>query len=80
MIRTYARENAHQRGNLGTAQAGTVASAIKYLAKMLMTNATPDFRSRLDMNVVRQRLTDERGLGEPLITEFLADIPGMKAN
>ena len=33
MIRIYARENATQRGNGSTAVAGTVASAIRYLAK-----------------------------------------------
>jgi uncharacterized protein (UPF0218 family) len=37
MIRMYANENATQRGNTGTAIAGTVASAIKYLAKALLT-------------------------------------------
>ena len=38
MIRVYARENATQRGNTGTAMAGTVASAIRFLAKAILTN------------------------------------------
>jgi hypothetical protein len=37
MIRIYGRENATQRGNSGTAQVGTVAAALRYLAKAIMT-------------------------------------------
>jgi len=36
MIRVYARENATQRGNMGTALAGMVASAVRFLAKAIM--------------------------------------------
>ena len=37
-IRIYARENATQRNN-GTSQTGTVASAIRFLAKAIMVNS-----------------------------------------
>lgn len=37
MIRVYATENATQRGNSSTAIAGSVASAIRFLAKAMMT-------------------------------------------
>jgi hypothetical protein len=39
MIRVYARENATQRGNSSTAVAGTVASAVRFLAKGIMTGS-----------------------------------------
>jgi hypothetical protein len=39
MIRVYARENATQRGNSGTAFAGSVAAAIKFIAKAILTGS-----------------------------------------
>jgi hypothetical protein len=80
MIRMYANENATQRGNSGTAIAGSVASAVHFIAKALLTGLTPDFRSDLDLEKARRHLTGEAGLGEPLVTEFLADIPGINKN
>jgi hypothetical protein len=43
MIRIYATENATQRGNSGTAQAGTVASAIRFLVKGILTGNVSGF-------------------------------------
>jgi ParB-like chromosome segregation protein Spo0J len=80
LIRIYARENATQRGNSATAQVGTVASALRYLAKSLLVGATREIPSSTDVGVARQRLTDSRGLGEPIITGFLANIPGVNEN
>jgi hypothetical protein len=37
MIRVYARENATQRGNTGTATAGMIASAVRFLGKAILT-------------------------------------------
>jgi hypothetical protein len=37
MIRVYARENATQRGQSSTALTGTVAAAMKYVAKAILT-------------------------------------------
>jgi hypothetical protein len=45
---------ATQRGNSGTAIAGSVASAVKFLVKMLLTGVTRDFTTDLDLDVVRQ--------------------------
>jgi hypothetical protein len=46
MIRIYARENATQRGGTGTALAGSVASALRYLTKRLLTGG--DLSLKLD--------------------------------
>ena len=34
MIRVYAQENATQRGNMGTAQIGSIASTLKFLTRL----------------------------------------------
>ncbi len=85
MIRMYANENATQRGNNGTAIAGSVASAVRFIAKGLLTGTdSPDFRrvfaSAHATEQAQNVLTSERGLGEPPITAFLADIPGVNKN
>jgi hypothetical protein len=66
MLRTYpgtgrdhspcpiARENATQRGNLGTAQVGSVASAVRFIAKLILGGAvTVEFNSDIDIDRVR---------------------------
>jgi hypothetical protein len=65
-------------GNLGasTAQIGTVASALRYLAKEVIMGAAPRFGSRGDLADLRARLV-KGGVGEPLIADFLADVPGV---
>jgi ParB-like chromosome segregation protein Spo0J len=80
LIRIYARENATQRGNSGTAQVGTVASALRYLAKQLMLDVTREIPRDIDIDKARQHLTSGRGLGEPIITGFLENIPGVNEN
>jgi hypothetical protein len=80
LIRIYAMENATQRGQSGTAQVGTVAAALRFLAKQVMVGLTPDFRSDKDMSKVRSHLTAGDGVGEPLITEFLQKVPGINKN
>ena len=47
MIRVYANENATQRGNTSAAVAGTVAAAVRFLAKLLL-GVTPE-RMRSDV-------------------------------
>lgn len=82
MIRIYATENATQRGNSSTAIAGSVASAIRFLVKAVMTgnlSGIPE-RSRRGLETTRGQLETDRGLGEPIITEFLDGIPGIKKN
>jgi hypothetical protein len=83
MIRMYANENATQRGNTGTAIAGSVASAVRFLAKALFTH-DKDLRqlaqvwsSEHAFQQSLQSLTSDRGLGEQPITALLDDIPGI---
>jgi ParB-like chromosome segregation protein Spo0J len=79
MIRVYARENATQRGNTGTAMAGTVASAIHYLAKGILTGTLRQINLKpVDLAKARGHLTDDDGLGYRLISEFFdKKIPGI---
>jgi len=49
MIRVYARENATQRGLSSTALTGTVASAMKYIAKGIVTGAAQAFLRDFDL-------------------------------
>lgn len=80
MIRVYARENATQRGNSGTALAGSIASAIKFLAKALLTGRDISLISDMSPRAIESaqgNLASDKGLGEPLITEFLTGVPGL---
>jgi hypothetical protein len=83
LIRVYARENATQRGNSGTAQVGTVAAAVRYLAKLIMTGTLRHVSpfgetSTKSEEVLRGQLASDKGLGEPIIVEFFQErIPGI---
>jgi hypothetical protein len=79
MIRVYARENATQRGVSSTALAGTVAAAMKYVAKCILTGAdfAGELSSKFDMRYVRSRLLSEDGMGREVLLAFLHDIPGI---
>jgi ParB-like nuclease domain len=79
LIRVYARENATQRGNTSTALAGTVASAVRFLAKAILTGVTEKFFSDFDLQTLRSHLLGERGLGREVLLAFLPDIPGINA-
>lgn len=80
MIRVYARENATQRGNTSTAVAGTVASAIRFLAKAVLTGTFAWNHAKVDVVSVRGNLTSGRSLGEGVIIDFLPRIPGVTLN
>jgi hypothetical protein len=75
MIRIYARENATQRGNLGTAQVGSVASAVRYIAKGVMTGVCPQLGTNADLDKMRGNLTSDKGIGQRAIVEFLRNVP-----
>lgn len=86
MIRVYATENATQRGNSSTAIAGSVASAIRFLAKSLMVcKIVPEIsetidsygRSHLRHDIERGHLESDRGIGWRLILKFLDGIHGI---
>ena len=65
LIRIYARENSTQRGNNSSAIAGTVASALKYLARQA-------FGSGSENSEPRSRGISQ-GIGAPQILEFLGE-------
>lgn len=71
MIRVYAVENATQRGNTSTALGGSVASAVRFVAKDLLVHGT--FSQFWEKGGGRP--TDPANLGEPIITKFLHDVP-----
>jgi hypothetical protein len=70
MVRIYARENATQRGNTGTALAGSIAAAIKDLAReeMLGTGGITS------ANIGGQA---RDGIGRDRILEALKGVPGI---
>lgn len=84
MIRVYARENATQRGNTGTAMAGSVASAIHFLAKAILTDhvwiQTWVAEQGIDLEAARVHLTSNQGLGWEIVLAFLRQIPGISRN
>jgi len=81
MLRLYATENATQRGNTTTALAGTVASAVRFLAKAILTGVSHKFvRNQHAQEIIEGRLTSESGIGEGLITDFLHDVPGVNVS
>ena len=70
MTRMYASENATQRGNSGTALAGSVASAVKFLARGVMTGTivTEKFFSQFDIDMTRRHFVSRDGMGRELIS------------
>jgi ParB-like nuclease domain len=71
MIRIYARENSTQRGNGSTAVAGTVASAIRYLARQSLTFG------REIASEKRGAKVGDQGIGEPAISDFFKGQSGI---
>jgi ribosomal protein S12 len=78
MIRIYARENATQRGNSATAVAGSIASAIRYIARAIMTgdSLATIVASEHALIKTRERFVLD-GIGHNLIERFLKDVPGI---
>jgi VCBS repeat-containing protein len=80
MLEVYVSENATQRGNNGVAEAGSVAGAIRWLAKAIITGGCPDFRTSSDLTRLRANLASQRGIGGRLIVELLANVPDLDRN
>jgi hypothetical protein len=80
-ILMYGIENATQRSNSSTARIGTVAAALRYLAKEVITGKgrSGDFTSA-EAEATRGHLMGERGIGRDVIVKFLADVPGVNEN
>jgi hypothetical protein len=79
----YGIENATQRGTDSTAVVGTVAGAMRIIAKALLVGDLSGFHERLSkrgFEVAAGQLVTARGIGEPIVTEFLAAVPGMDSN
>src|SRR5262245_34041133 len=72
MIRIYARENALQRGNTSTALAGSVAAAVRFLAKVDLTAETSP---ESNIRALERLLADIRS-GEITRTESLETVLG----
>lgn len=79
MIRMYAGENATQRGNQGTAITGTVASATRYLLKGIFVGdvSLNGETSQKSHETLQGQAVTGKGIGEPVITDFLKNIPGI---
>jgi hypothetical protein len=89
LARWLAQENATQRGQSSTAGLGSIIGALMVLAPRIMRGELDKLpkkhlsdgsvgqpRSDADMAQLQRRLTDEKGIGEDIICDFLHDIPG----
>jgi len=61
----------------GPPKPAPVASAIRFIAKAVMTGVSEEFFRNEDMDKVRGNLTSDKGLGRELIVRFLAGVPGI---
>jgi hypothetical protein len=83
MIRIYARENATHRGNSSTAMAGSVASSVRYLAKIILLNQSGRIDddhlviSSSELKRLRRNIANNEGLGRQIVCSFLKDVPGV---
>lgn len=68
LLRVYARENATQRGNSGTAQVGSVAAAIRYVAKSILGGVSGEFPGH-STTIVRGQMASDKGIGHDPTTE-----------
>jgi colicin import membrane protein len=72
MVRVYARENATQRGTTSTALAGTVASALRFVAKAVLTGTSNKFvGGQRAAETVRGQLEAGRDIGAEILLNFL---------
>jgi hypothetical protein len=73
MVRVYTWENATPRGNSGTALAGSVAAALKLIAKHVMTGNTSrilEVSGRAEKIIEGQLKAGAYEVGEPLMTRY----------
>jgi hypothetical protein len=76
MVRVYTRENATQRGNSATAIAGSIASAIRLLAKAILVGDERIARNlAIQIPEARGNLASGKGIGHDLIERLLAEAP-----
>jgi hypothetical protein len=59
---------------------GTVAAALRYLAKSILTGKVGDeIITKFDLPTLRRRLLGEDGMGRRVLASFLQGIPGISA-
>lgn len=77
LIRVYARENTTQRG-IGsvTHLTGTVAAAIRYLAKAILSGVSGEITGH-PLEIARGQILTDKGIGIDLVVRFLGDTPGI---
>jgi chemotaxis protein histidine kinase CheA len=75
-VRIYSRENATHRGNQGTAQIGSVAAALRWVARSQLV--LPDFRQQKNYVGGLGDVT-QNGIGQSAICNLLKDVPGISA-
>jgi hypothetical protein len=75
-------ENATQRGNSGTAIAGSVASAIQFLAKDILTggkHVRQNYQTSCKgLQTLQGQLASEKGIGRDVVLKFLDGVRGIK--
>jgi ParB-like nuclease domain len=75
MVRMYARENATQRGNSSTALAGSIAGALKIVARKAFSEDSGNPETyKVDLDGL------SRGVGGTQIERFLCGVPGINSN
>jgi hypothetical protein len=79
MVRIMARENATQRGDFAAASAGSIAAALRLVAKALLAGHHPTIVgwSEKAFETARGNLTSGKGIGEEVILGVLKDVPKM---
>jgi ParB-like chromosome segregation protein Spo0J len=79
MVRVYATENATQRGNTGSAQAGTVASAVRMIAKAELTGTIGSILPVVENGeeTMLGKLTSEEGIGWRAVLALLPHVRGL---
>jgi len=63
-----------------TAVAGTVASALRFIAKAVLTGNDEPLKNSSEVRGIerlRGQITSERGLGRDIIVRFLTGVPGV---
>ncbi len=77
MMRMYAVENATQRGNNSTAQNGSVASAVRLIAKAVLTGQSSKIFELSEREA--KQFTNDQGLGQAPVVRFLDGVPGINS-
>jgi hypothetical protein len=79
MLRVYATENATQRGNTGASQAGTVASAVRMIAKAELTGTIDIILPMVENGeeTLLGKLASEDGIGWRPILALLPNVRGL---